>query len=149
MVCGRCNYFSFWAIFCPFTPHTCPKNENFKITKKHQEISSFCTSVLKILIIWYTVPEIWHVTDVIVIFYFGLFFALLPPLTAQKSNFQKIEKKKKQLEISSFYTWVPKIMIRWCTVPEIWCVTDGQTDGQKKWHRGGCPTQKMNQHKNK
>ena len=33
---------------------------------------------------------------------------------------------------------VPKIMIRWCTVPEIWCATDGQADGQtdgwKKWH---------------
>ena len=33
-------------------------------------------------------------------------------------------------------------MIRWCTVPEIWCATDGQTDGRtsgrtdgrKKWH---------------
>ena len=32
----------------------------------------------------YIVPEIWRMTDVIVIFYFGLFFALLPPLTAQK-----------------------------------------------------------------
>ena len=50
----------------------------------------------------------------------------------------KISKKwKKHHEISSFYTCVPKIMIRWCTAPEIWCVTDGQTNGQtngwKKW----------------
>ena len=31
----RCNwYFSFRAIFCPFTPLTCPKNENFKKIKK-------------------------------------------------------------------------------------------------------------------
>ena len=39
------------------------------------------------MIICYTVLEIWHVTDVIVVFHFGQFFALLPPpqpLTAQK-----------------------------------------------------------------
>ena len=31
------------------------------------------------MIIGYTVPEVWRVTDVIAIFHFGLFFALLPP----------------------------------------------------------------------
>ena len=63
-----------------------------------------------------------HVTDAIVIFHYGLFFALL------------------HLEISSFYTCEPKTMIWWCTVPEIWCVTDGQTDGrtEKVTYRGGC-----------
>ena len=35
----------------------------------------------------------------------------------------------KCLEISSFYTCVPKIMIWWCAVPEIWCMTDIRTDG--------------------
>ena len=35
--------------------------------------------VLKFMIIGYTVPEIWHMTDVIVTFHFGLFFAFLPP----------------------------------------------------------------------
>ena len=64
MVRDGCNYFSFWAIFCPFTSLTAQKI----ITKK-----------TKIMIICYTVPEIWCVTDVIVIFHFGLFFALLPP----------------------------------------------------------------------
>ena len=78
MVHDRCNcYFSFWAIFCPFTP-----------------------------------------------------------LTAQK--IKTLKKRKKSLEISSFYICVPKIMIRWCMVPEIWCAMDGQMDrwmdGQKKWH---------------
>ena len=35
MAHDRCNlYFSFGAIFCPFTPLTCPKNENFKKIKK-------------------------------------------------------------------------------------------------------------------
>ena len=80
MVCDRCNcYFSFWAIFCPFTPLTAQKIKILKKWKKHLEISSFYTSVPKIMIICYTVPEIWHMTDVIVIFHFGLFFALLPP----------------------------------------------------------------------
>ena len=35
MVCDRCNcYFSFWAIFCPFTPLTDKKNQNFEKMKK-------------------------------------------------------------------------------------------------------------------
>ena len=41
------------------------------------EISSFYTSVPKIMIICYTVPKIWVMTDVI-IFHFELFFSLLP-----------------------------------------------------------------------
>ena len=40
------------AIFCPFTPLTAKKNENIKkMKKKHLEISSFYTSVTKIMII--------------------------------------------------------------------------------------------------
>ena len=35
MVCDRCNcYFSFWAIFCPFTPLNSPKNQNFENMKQ-------------------------------------------------------------------------------------------------------------------
>ena len=49
-----------------------------KKMKKLLEISSFCTNVAKIMIIGCTAPEIWWITDVIVIFHFGLFFALLP-----------------------------------------------------------------------
>ena len=56
MVCAGCNcYFSFL------------------------EISSYYTSVPKMMIIGYTVSEIWHRADVIVIFHFGLYFALFPP----------------------------------------------------------------------
>ena len=83
MVCDGCNcYFSFWAIFCPFTPPNSPKKFHFKKfkKKKYLEISSLNTSVLKIMIICYTVSEIWHVADVFVfvIFHFGKCFALLP-----------------------------------------------------------------------
>ena len=72
------NFLSFWTIFCSFTPLTTQKIKILKKWKKHLEILSFYTSVPKIMIICYTVPEIWCVTDVIVIFHFGLFFALLP-----------------------------------------------------------------------
>ena len=70
-------YFSFWAIFFPFTLLTVQKLKNEKKWKKTLEISSFNTGVPKIMIICFTVPEIWHVTDV-TIFNFGLFFALPP-----------------------------------------------------------------------
>ena len=69
MECDRHNFFSFWTIFWPFTPVTTWKIKILKKWKKCLQISSFYTGVLKIMIIW--------VTDVIVIFHFGLFFALL------------------------------------------------------------------------
>ena len=50
------------------------------------------------------------------------YFCHFASLTARKIKILK--KWKKTLEISSFYICVPKIMIRWCMVPEIWCVTD-------------------------
>ena len=93
MARDRCNcYFSFWAIFCPFTPLRAQKIRIKKeIIKKCLEILSIYTSVPKIMIICYTVHEIWHVKDVIVIFNFGLFFVFLPPspFTSQKTNFFK------------------------------------------------------------
>ena len=110
--------------FLPFYPPNRLKNQNFKKLKTLLEISSFHTSVPKIMIIRYTVPETWHMTDKIVTFHFGLFFALLTPLTAQKI---KISKKMKNLmEISSFYTCVPKIMIRLWFLRYHACRTEGQ-----------------------
>ena len=38
------------------------------------------------MIIRYVVPETWRVTDVIFIFHFGLFFALLPPFQPKKNE---------------------------------------------------------------
>ena len=46
-----------------------------------------CTSVPKIMIICYTVPEIWGVTDAIVIFHFGLFFTSPTPTSRKIKNF--------------------------------------------------------------
>ena len=70
---------------------------------------------------------------------FFSFWTIYWPFTPWQTKKMKILKKWKQHpEISPFYTCVPKIMIRWCTVPKIWCATDGRTDrqmdGWKKWH---------------
>ena len=55
--------------------------------KKHLEISLFYTSVPETMILCYTIPEIWYLTDVSFIFHFGLFFAIA---------FFKIKKKLKK-----------------------------------------------------
>ena len=83
-----------------FLPFYSRKNENFKKWKKHQEISSFYTTVLKIMIICCTVLEIWHMTDVVITFHFRPIFCSFTPLTAQK--FKILKKWKKSLVISSF-----------------------------------------------
>ena len=64
MVCDRCNfYFSFSAVFCPFTHLTAQKIKILKKWKKYQEITSFYISVPKIMTRWYTDPEICCTTD--------------------------------------------------------------------------------------
>ena len=69
-----CHFGQFFALL----PSKNAKNQNFeKIEKTPTDIIIY-TSVPKIMIMWYTFPEIWLVTDVIVMFHFGLFFALLP-----------------------------------------------------------------------
>ena len=55
--------------FLPFYRTNNPKKQNFERMK-----ISLYTSVPKIMIICYTVPEICRVTDVIFIFHFGVFF---------------------------------------------------------------------------
>ena len=82
-------FLSFWTTFCPFTPLTTQKIKILKKWKNRLEISSFYTSVPKIMIIFYTVPELWHVTDVICF----SFWAIFCPFTPQKSKFSKNEKK--------------------------------------------------------
>ena len=79
-----------------FYPTNSPKNQNFlknekKKKIKHLEISLFHTSAPKIMTC-YTVPEIGHMKNVI-IFYFGVFFALLPHQQPKNSELKKKEKK--------------------------------------------------------
>ena len=53
---------------------------------------------------------------------------------------ENFKKNKKVSGVPSFYTGVPKIIIRWCTVSEIWCMTDRWTGRQteKVTYRGEC-----------
>ena len=72
-------FLSFWAIFCPFTQLTTQK---IKILKKWKKKNTwryhyFTQVELKIMIICFTVLEIWDMTDVIFIFHFELSFTLL------------------------------------------------------------------------
>ena len=59
--------------------------------------------------------------------FWAIFCSFTPCNSLKNQNFKK-KKRKKSLEISSFYTCVPKMMIRWCMVPEIWYATDGRMD---------------------
>ena len=65
-----CFCYLWHFFFCPFYS---PNTLKMKISKmkKTLEISSFYTGVPKIMIICYTVPEIWHVSDVIFVFILG------------------------------------------------------------------------------
>ena len=74
----RKKYFSNFGPFLDLLPPRNPENQNFEKMKKLLKISSFYTSAPEIMITCYTVPKIWCVTDAIIIFHFGLFFALLP-----------------------------------------------------------------------
>ena len=79
------------------------------------------------MIICYTVPEIWRqVSDVIAIFHFEQFLALLPtrsPDSPKNENLKKMKKKtnkqktppKEHVEVSAFTTTVPKIHVLYCS----------------------------------
>ena len=142
MKCTRQNFFVILGHFLPFYPRphflpfsllTVPKMKISKI--KNEKIPGGiiilhkCTENLDHMLYCS-----WHMAcDRCNYFSFGAIFCPFTPLTAQKMKISK-KMKKTPLEISSFYTCVPKIMIRWPMVPELWCATDGRTDRQKKWH---------------
>ena len=125
MACDRL-FFSFWVIFCHFTPLTALKIE-IKKKKKKKMAGDFiilhkCTKNHNHMLYcsWK-----WHMTDVIVIFHFGLFFSLL------NQNIPKIEIKKKKptpgdiiilhMCIKNYDQMIPY-------APDIWCATDWWTD---------------------
>ena len=114
---GNCN-FSFWASFCHFTPLRAPKLK-IKKMKKNAWRYSFTQVYQKL---WYALL-LWDMAHDRCNCCFS-FWAIFCPFTPNcpKHQFSKTMKKK-SLEISSLYKCVPKIIIRWCTVPEIWCAT--------------------------
>ena len=122
MMHDRCDCcFSFWAIFCPLIPPPNSLKKTANISSFHTSVPKIMityTSIQKIMIIYYTVPKIWHVMDVIVIFHFGLSFALPVPK-------MKIFKKWKKM------TWYI-IILRKCTKNHdhmLYCSYDMAHDG--------------------
>ena len=112
---------SHFGLFFTFLPPNSPKNQNFEKMRKTPGniiILHMCTKNYDqmMYLSWDMVSDRCN--------YFSLWvnFYLFTPLTVQKVKILK--KWGKYLEISSFYKRVPKIMIRWCMVPEIWYVTD-------------------------
>ena len=116
MDCYRQNFLSLWTIFYPFTPPYGPRKSKFWKTEK----------ILEDIIILqiFTINDshmIYGFSDIECnrIFFFCLsfwtVFCPFTPLTIQKIKILK--KWKKPLEILSFYTSVPKIMIICYTVP--------------------------------
>ena len=91
----RQNIWSLWTIFCPLTSLTTWKIKILNKRKKPLEIS-FYTSVAKIVIIWYTVPEIWRVKDVVCFSFWAIFCPFTPPPpppnSPKKQNSQNIIK---------------------------------------------------------
>ena len=135
------NILSFWTIFCPFTPLTTQKIKILKKWKNCLEIS-FYTSVPKIML-YFTVPEIWHVTDVIFTFHFGPFFALLlPKVTAWKV---KILKKIKALPGDIIILHIcnknyDHIMYSWWdTICNQWTEWQMKEQIEKVTYKGGSP----------
>ena len=124
--------------FCLFTPLKPWKIKILKKWNKILEISSFYTYVPKIMIISYIVPEIWCMMDVILIFYFGLFFILLHLNNLKNQNFTKMKKRPGDIIMLHMCTKNNDHMMymmygSWNMVCNSW--TDRWTDGKSDIQR--------------
>ena len=115
-VLAQTYFFVIWGGYWSFAPLLTSKIKIWKKFKKHQEILSFYTCVPLIKII-HTLDMMYGSWDIKFNRqnYFVILGIFLPFF---------FKNEKKPLEISSFYTSVPKIIIIRYTVPEIWCDTD-------------------------
>ena len=129
---NRHIFFVILGHILPFYPPNSPKNENIKkmITPGDIIILHKCTKTHDHMLYssWDMVRGRCNCC-----FLFWAIFCPFTPLTDKNLNFKKKKQWKKLLDIPSFYTCVPKIMIRWCAVPEIWWTMDGQRD---RWTDG-------------
>ena len=127
----RHNFLSFCTIFCPFTSTPSPTltTQRIKILKKWKKTPGDIIILQKCTINDnHLIYGSWDMKCTRQTF-FAIMGHFLSFYSANNENLKK-KKKKNRLEISSFYTCVPKNMIKWCTVPEIWCTTDGRADGK-------------------
>ena len=105
----------YFGLFFALIPHQQPKKTKLKKKWMHGDIIILHKRNKNHDNMLYCSWEIYcsWVTDVIVIFHFGLFFALLPHWQPKKTKLKKNNEKKPGDIIISC---IPKIMIRWCTV---------------------------------
>ena len=108
MECNRQNFFVFWTIFLPFYPINNLKSQNFKKRKKNAcgHIILHVSHKWKPYNVWFLRYGAWQTWFFVIL---GHFLPLYCPLTIQ--NIKIFKKLKRCLEISSFDTIVPKIMI--------------------------------------
>ena len=115
--------------FFAFYPTNNPKNQNFeKMKKRSGDIIILPKHPINDNHVMYGSWDMKR--DKHNFCHFGLSFLPrpLPPSNSPKQlKKSKLKKKKKKTpgDIIILHT-VPNIMIRWCTVPEIWFATDGQ-----------------------
>ena len=136
---NRCNcYFSFWTVFCPFTPQQ-PEKWKFQNNEKNAwrwHLLHKCTKSYDHMV--YCSWDMEH--DRCNYFSFWDIFCPFTPLTAQKIKISK--KWKKNAWRYHHFTYVYQKL--WS---DVWFLrngarrTDGRTDGrtEKVTHRGGCP----------
>ena len=109
-----------------------PKHQNFEKWKNLLEIHHFAHKYQKSQLydVWFLrygvrLTEFFAILhDCFLNLFCWIFCPFTPPLLLTTRKIKIKKKIKKHLEISSFYINVPKIMIRWCRVPKIWCITD-------------------------
>ena len=113
MECDRHNFFSFWTIFCPFTPPKNLENHNFEKTKKTPGdiiILHMCTINEN-----HMMYGSWGYNSQWTVFWIlGQFLPFDPPNNPKNKNFEKM---KKRLEVLPFYTCVSQMTITWWMVP--------------------------------
>ena len=121
MVRDRCNcYFSCWAIFCIFRPLAARRmkiSKNWKNTWRyhyfrqvHQKSWSYTLLFLR-----------YGTWEMSLLFFILVYFLPFYPANSPKNqNFKKWKNSWRH-----HFTFVPKVVIRWSTVPEIWCATVG------------------------
>ena len=98
----RQTFLWFCALFCPFSCLVPQKSKLLEIWKKELDMSPFHTYVLKITIIWCMAPEIWRVTESIVIL--SHFLPLYYTDNLKNQNFEKMKKTPWDIIILHMYT---------------------------------------------
>ena len=142
-----CNYFSFWAIFCPFNTLTAWKIKTKKNEKMPRDIIILhkCTKNYDHML--YCSWDMTHDRCNCYFSFWGI-FCPFTPLTYQKIQIKRKKNQRKAWRYHNFTYVYQKLWsddVRFLRYGEQ--RTDGRTDGWTDWRtdgkndiRGGCPT---------